>query len=338
MILDLERFLGTERAYWSELETMLAALDRDPMRRLSLGETRRLHYLYERASADLVELAAFAFEPEMRAHLDALVARAYAELHAPPRGRARARAGVGRALRAFPIAFRRRRSAFRLAAAAVLAGALFGAAAVLFDPGARAVLMPFPHLHQHPSERVRAEEAAETPGPAGMEMTFSAHLMTHNIRVSVLAMGLGMTFGLGTLWLLFYNGIILGAVCADYVAAGETVFLLGWLLPHGAIEIPAILIAGQAGLLLGGALLPRGRRAPLRQRLREVRPDLLTLIAGVSALLVWAAIVEAFLSQRHAPVVPYGWKIAFGLAQGLALFLYLERTGRGRGRRETPDG
>ena len=43
---------------------------------------------------------------------------------------------------------------------------------------------------------------------------------------------------------------ILGAVAVDYVADGQTRFLLGWLLPHGAIEIPAILIAGQAGLVL----------------------------------------------------------------------------------------
>ena len=161
----------------------------------------------------------------------------------------------------------------------------------------------------------------------------------HRPRVSVLAMALGMTAGLGTLWLLFYNGIILGAVCADYVAAGETVFLLGWLLPHGAIEIPAILIAGQAGLVLGGALLPRGRRAPLRRRLREVRADLLILVAGLSAMLVWAAIIEAFLSQRHAPVIPYAWKIAVGVAQGVALVLFLERAGRGPPPgEEAPDG
>ena len=61
--------------------------------------------------------------------------------------------------------------------------------------------------------------------------------------------------------MLFYNGVILGAVTVDYIRAGETKFLLGWLMPHGVIEIPAILIAGQAGLLLAFALIGRGRRA-----------------------------------------------------------------------------
>ena len=45
--------------------------------------------------------------------------------------------------------------------------------------------------------------------------------MTHNIQVTVMALALGMTFGVGTLILLFYNGVILGAVAADYIVAGQ---------------------------------------------------------------------------------------------------------------------
>jgi len=47
-----------------------------------------------------------------------------------------------------------------------------------------------------------------------------------------------MTCGLGTIILLFYNGVILGAVVVDYILAGQATFLLGWLLPHGSFEIP----------------------------------------------------------------------------------------------------
>ena len=84
--------------------------------------------------------------------------------------------------------------------------------------------------------------------------------MTNNIRVSILAMALGMSWGgIGTFILLFYNGIIVGLVALDYVRAGQTIFLLGWLMPHGVIEIPAVLIGGQAGLVLGGGLSAPGR-------------------------------------------------------------------------------
>src|SRR6185369_13564196 len=115
-----------------------------------------------------------------------------------------------------------------------------------------------------------------------------------------------------TLVMLFYNGIMLGAVAVDYVRAHQTKFMLGWLMPHGVIEIPAILIAGQGGLVLGKALIGRGDRAPLAARLRAIGPDLMTLIFGVAVMLIWAGVIESFLSQYHEPVIRYWQKIAFG--------------------------
>ncbi len=185
--------------------------------------------------------------------------------------------------------------------------------------------MPFSHLQQDPAERVQTEETQDETPLAGAHASFSAQLIRHNIRVAIFALALGMTFGIGTIAMLFYNGVILGAVCFDYVAAGQGVFLAGWLLPHGAVEIPAILIAGQAGLVLARALLSGAAR---RQQLRAVRDDLLALVAGFAALLVWAGIVESFLSQTHQPVLPYSLKIGLGLAELVLLGLWLGRAGR----------
>src|SRR4030095_14243396 len=108
---------------------------------------------------------------------------------------------------------------------------------------------------------------------------------------------------------LFYNGIILGLVAVDYVMAGQTKFLLAWLLPHGVIELPAVMMGGQAGLVLAGALIGWGQRNSIRARLRAVTPDVVTLIFGVALMLVWAGVVEAFLSQYHEPLLPYAVKI-----------------------------
>ena len=128
--------------------------------------------------------------------------------------------------------------------------------------------------------------------------------------------------------MLFYNGVILGAVALDYVLAGETAFLLGWLLPHGVIEIPAIVLAGQAGLVLAGALIGWGRSISLKERLRNISGDLVTLIMGVAVMLIWAGIVEAFFSQYHEPVIPYEVKIGFGVLEFILLILFLAKSGR----------
>src|SRR5207237_5585928 len=138
-----------------------------------------------------------------------------------------------------------------------LAWCAFGGFAIALDPESKPALMPFSHLLQDPAKRVAQEEKATEDRLAGEKTSFSAFLMTHNTRVSIFTLALGMTWGVGTILMLFYNGVILGAVAVDYLLAGETKFLVGWLLPHGSFEIPAILIAGQAGLILGAALIGR---------------------------------------------------------------------------------
>ena len=83
-----------------------------------------------------------------------------------------------------------------------------------------------------------------------------------------------------------------------------------------------------AGLLLASALIGWGRRTTRRERLRAITGDLVTLAGGVAVMLVWAGLVEAFLSQYHRPVVPYALKIAFGAAELILLVLFLWRSGR----------
>jgi len=326
MILDLTRFLAEERKHWTELEATLDRIDRNPDQRMQLTELLKFHELYERASADLAKIETFASEPEIRRYLEGLVARAYGEIHETREKQTRLNPWRWFVER-FPQTFRRHLGPFWLALAVTIAGCVFGGVAIRIDPEAKQVIMPFPGLRDDPSERVRREESSKEDRLAGHKSTFAAQLMTHNTQVAIFTMALGITWGAGTMITLFYNGVILGAVAVDYVYAGQARFLLGWLLPHGAIEIPAILLGGQAGFLLASALIGWGSRKPRRQRLREIAPDLTTIIFGAGILLIWAGIVESFLSQYHQPVIPYALKIAFGATELVALFLFLARSG-----------
>jgi uncharacterized membrane protein SpoIIM required for sporulation len=336
VIIDLQRFIATERAVWTELEQLLDRLDRNPGMQLPLEQLQRFHHLYERTAADLARINTFASEPETRRYLESLVARAYGEIHETRDARQRIRPFQW-FFQTLPQTFRRRVRAFYFSLAITLAGCVFGGAAIALDPDAKPVLMPFSHLLQDPAKRVAEEEKATRDELAGHKTSFSAQLMTHNTKVSIFTLALGMTWGIGTVIMLFYNGVMVGAVGIDYIRAGQTKFLLGWLMPHGVIEIPAILIAGQAGLLLASALIGWGRRTPLRARLREVSRDLMTLIFGVGLMLVWAGFIEAFLSQYHEPVIPYNAKIAFGAIELTLLCLFLSRSGVGADPESTAD-
>jgi uncharacterized membrane protein SpoIIM required for sporulation len=328
MILDLPRFVETERPHWTALEKTLTWLDMNPGGRLTLEDAARFHELYERAGDDLTRVASFAAEGELQAYLASLVSRAYAEIH-ETRHHIPFRPWRWFVVE-FPNTFRRHIRAFQMAALLTALGAAFGGFAIRYDPDAKPVLMPFDNLRLTPAERVAIERAQQGHQLTGRKGSFSAQLMTHNTQVALTTLALGMTFGFGTVILLFYNGLILGAVAADYITGGQTTFLLGWLLPHGVIEIPAILIGGQAGLVVAHALVGWGDRSSRAERLRHISRDVMSLAGGVAILLVWAGLVEAFVSQYHEPVVPYGMKIAFGLIEALLLTMFLARSGLAR--------
>lgn len=327
MIIDLQKFIQEERPFWSELEKTLDRLEK--INKMTLSQVERFHYLYQRASADLAKIITFSSEPNTRKYLESLVGRAYGVIH-ETREKPHRVAPIDWFFNVFPATFRRHIKAFWIALAAMLVGSAFGVIALMTDSEAKAVLMPFSHLQGDPSERVAQEEQVDEDFMQGHKTQFSSRLMTHNTKVSIFTLALGITWGIGTMILLFYNGVILGAVAVDYVMAGETTFLLGWLLPHGSVEIPAIIVAGQAGLVLGSALIGWGQSISLKMRLKMVTKDLVTLIGGVAVLLVWAGIIEAFFSQYHEPVVPYEVKIGFGIVELVLLVFFLTRSGRKR--------
>jgi uncharacterized membrane protein SpoIIM required for sporulation len=326
VILNLERFQAQARPRWKDLESLLGALESRPDRRLSPAEAQRLQELYAQASADLNRVTHGALVPELRQYLERLVARAYAELYYAPPTRSeiwQPRRWL-RIFTAFPETFRRHSRYFALALLITVLGCAFGGLAVRYDPPSVDVLLPADYL-RNPGQRVHEEEGqGQHLNSAQTEAAFSAQLIKHNIQVALLAAALGVTFGIGTALLLFENGILLGAVAVHYTQRGFGLFMTAWLLPHGVFEIPSILIAGQAGFYLARLLLHRREDRDVRQSMREW----LVLVVGLAMMLVWAGIMEAFFSQHHAPVLPYGFKVAVAAAELALLTLYLLLIGR----------
>ena len=332
MILDLEHFITRERPYWDELEQSIKQQEGEPGATRSLDRVRRFHYLFQRASADLSKLATFSGQPEVRQYLERLVARAYVELHGE-QDRTLRFSPWEWISRTWPSCFRRHAGAFWLAVSISMLGALFGGFVLDKDRENMYAMIPpqFAHVLQDPSERVAKEEktfSGEADPLDGARSSFAGHLMMNNIKVAIKAMAFGMTYGVLTIVVLFYNGVILGVVGFDYVRAGETEFLLGWLLPHGVPELTAIFMGGQGGLMIARAIIGWGTDLGFRARFRAIRADLATVIGGCIVLLIYAGIIEAFFSQYHYPVIAYSTKIAFGVVELVLLVAFLKFAGR----------
>src|SRR5712692_11780614 len=152
----------------------------------------------------------------------------------------------------------------------------------------------------------------------------SADIFTNNIQVTFYAFALGALLGLGTLYVMAFNGAMTGAILALTYRAGFGNDLVTFMVGHGVIELTCIFISGGAGLLIGTALLMPGdlsRADALKSRGMEA----VRLIIGCVPLLVVAGIIEGFISpQPISPII----KISIGALTGIALYSYLLLAGR----------
>jgi uncharacterized membrane protein SpoIIM required for sporulation len=129
----------------------------------------------------------------------------------------------------------------------------------------------------------------------------TSHIMTNNLSVSFVTFAGGIVFGLGTLFSLFQNGMLLGVIGAACHQYGMSILLWSFVAAHGSLELPSILIAGGAGLRLGHAMLfPGGLR--WKDSVAQGGLEATRLVSGIIPLLVVAGCLEGFFSPSHAPI------------------------------------
>ena len=161
----------------------------------------------------------------------------------------------------------------------------------------------------------------------------SSGIMTNNLSVAFSMFALGITGGLGTIWMLAVNGLLLGVIGAATARAGMALQLWSFVAPHGVLELPAIFIAGGAGLEIARGLLFPGL-LPRRASLEEAGGQATRLLLGTVPMLIVAGVIEGFFSPSAVPIA-----IKFSLAAVLfaALMTYLFFMARTRPPRPTVD-
>jgi uncharacterized membrane protein SpoIIM required for sporulation len=325
---SIEKFIESRRPRWQRLENLIQSLDRGKSRQLHPSELPDMGRLYREATADLARLQAFQKEgslpDELVDYLNHLVARAHGQIYRSP---SPGWAALWKFLRTtFPETFRKT-APWTLAALSIFVlGATYGFIAGIYDDTFIPLIAP-PHLIQKVEGGKVWFDSILAVRPLA-----SSVIMTNNISVTFMAFALGMTFGLGTIYIMAFNGLLLGTLAALCHLHGLGVDFWSFVLPHGVIELTAIFIAGGGGLLLGSALLTPGdlsRKEALIQRGRRA----VQLILGCVPLLFFAGIVEGFFSPAHLP--PLSKFLVAGLLLALLLCYLLLPSAHKRPRRFT---
>lgn len=313
------------RPRWDQLGRMLDRVEASGLSSLPADDVNELFKLYRLASSDLNWAQTQTGNPALLDYLETTVGRAYSLL-APP-ARSRPLRAWWRIMRhTMPAVVRRERKLLALSAAMMIAGMIFGWLATVVEPDLARVFLPAEHLTETPSERVADLEARERNGNSQVDGSgfalFSSFLFTHNIRVCLLAFGLGLTFGIGTTIVMFYNGVIIGCIAWRYFDDGVGEFFVAWVGPHGSIELPCIVFAGLAGLMIGRAQWRPGRGSAWVE-VQKIRDVLLTLVVATSTWLVVAGVIEGGFSQINEPTIPYPLKIVVAGLLFSMLLVYL---------------
>ncbi|MGA8731767.1 MAG: stage II sporulation protein M [Terracidiphilus sp.] len=287
------QWIRKRRPHWDRLASLLAQSDQVGLSQLSRAELQELALLYRQVAADLSVLRHDATARTYADHVNQLLARAHHIIYSRQKT---SWATLFRFMRdEYPAIFQRQ---LPFVAASLLVSVGWGVLGAVLT-SARPEFM----RHFVGPGMIATMERHEmwTKSVVSVAPMASSHIMTNNLSVSFVTFAGGIAFGLGTFFYLYVNGMMLGVIGAACHQYGMSILLWSFVAPHGALELPSILIAGGAGFRLGYAMLFPGTLR-WKDSVAQGGIEATRLVSGIIPLLVIAGILEGFFSPSRAPV------------------------------------
>jgi uncharacterized membrane protein SpoIIM required for sporulation len=302
-------WLDQHKPHWDRLEH-LVRLSKDGLAKLNHQELQELGLLYRQTASDLSVVLEDASSAQLAAYLKQLLGRSHNLIYMGYRPKAGGI--VSFYLKTYPGVFRETLPLTLVAIAIFAAGTIAGWAAAIHDPG-----FAYRLLGPQMMETIERRQMW-THSVVAIKPLAASAITTNNLTVAFTMFASGITV-IGPVWLSLFNGLLIGVVGAATWHAGMAISLWSFVAPHGALELPAIFIAGGAGLDIARALLFPGM-LPRREALTKAGGRASRLVLGTLPLLLVAGTIEGFFSPTDAPVA---MKFALGGVLFAALLAYL---------------
>lgn len=313
--MDIDGYIARNDASWRRLDE-LTRRARRKVSSLGPGELDELVQRYQQVSAQLSYVRTYYRDPSLTSRLTRLVAAASGVIYGK-------RTRSWRTVRdffavTFPAAVWYQRRAIGVAAVlfvvpAFLIGLWLVNDSVALDASAS------PGERRHYVEEQFEQYYSEQPSAQ-----FFTQVTTNNIRVAFTAFALGGLLCIPGVLILVLNAVYLGQAAAWMVSEGDGLRFWGLILPHGALEITAIVLAAGAGLAVGWAVVAPGDRTRAQAVTEEGRRAVV-IVLGLMAVFTVAGLIEGFVTGSGlAP----GLRVAIGLAAWIVFVVYLWVLGR----------
>jgi uncharacterized membrane protein SpoIIM required for sporulation len=302
-VFNLDQFVSERAPTWVELEALVERAGSRPSR-LGADGVRRLGECYRAATADLaLARRRFPGDPVV-VRLERLVQRGRQGVYNSPSNRTSVweffANGYWRRVR-------ERKAILAIAFLCLAVPTLLGGFWAWRDPGPASGLVP---------SKYQTVTQPRAPGNAlgltvDQESSMASQIFTNNIGVTFFAFAGGLLLGLGTLYVLLQNGVMLGVVGGLAIGSGNGRSFFELVTAHGVLELSCIIVSGAAGLRLGWAIIDPGNRTR-GEALRDEARAAIEIVLGTAPWLVVAGLVEGFLT-------PSGTGLPTVLAVGLSL-------------------
>ena len=321
--MNVERWLKARKKSWDKLDSLLNLTDKDGVSALDRKELQELGRLYRSTSADLSRARALNLNTDIQVYLNNLVVRAHNQVYQTDKNRWRdlfSFLWVG-----FPRLVREN------IIYVFLAFCLFTIPLVssyyMVQDDIKFSQLEFAKGIPIVSEDIWTYIESKkmwTDSVAGESPIAFASISTNNISVAIRAFVFGITFGIGTIYVLITNGLSIGTVFGVCAANGMGPRLLNFVAAHGVIELNCIFIAGGAGLIMGKALWFPGKYKR-SDKFKLAAKTAGGLFAGTVPLLLIAGCIEGFISPRTDLDPSIKYIISFCTLILLSLYIFAPR-------------
>jgi uncharacterized membrane protein SpoIIM required for sporulation len=313
--MNVKRWIARRELDWRRLETLLTQVEKRGLQSLATDQIKQLASLYRSVSADFARakthqtLVGNAIVQD----LQRLTARSYNQVYQV--SRKREWSALWDFYRwEFPATVQQTISYILLSTALFGLGGVIGWWFSWQDPVFLALVVPESLI-----TTVRDDHKLWMGSILGTEPVASSQIMINNLAVSFRAVAGGVTLGILTVFLLFFNGLMIGSV-ATLVGQNNLAYpFWAFVFPHGALELPAIFLAGAAGLLIARGILLPGRYRRI-DAIKLYGQKAAKLMYGVVPMLVIAGTIEGFFSPNPNIPEPIKYLVGIGLLAGLVTY------------------
>jgi uncharacterized membrane protein SpoIIM required for sporulation len=311
--MNIQRWIARREPNWKRLDSLLHRVERKGLKSLQASEIQELASLYRSVSADLARAKTNQVGYILSQDLQRLTSRAYNQIYQGSR-RQEWQSAWQFYQYGFPEIVQKTWIYTAIATAIFLLTAVVAWWYAWADPDFIALTVPDSIIDQ-----VQNKGELWMGSIVGVEPLASSNIMTNNISVSFAAVGGGITAGLYTVYIMALNGLHIGSVATLVSQYNLAYPFWAFVLPHGALELPAIFLAGGAGLLIGKGVLFPGEYKRI-DALKFYGEQAAQLLFGIVPMLVIAGIIEGFFSPN--PFIPEAFKYLVGVSLFTGLLVY----------------